>query len=223
MAEKGLIKPMAVLENFIDTAAFIPTPSQEQKEKLKKKFGLLGPSIIYMGRLSYEKSIDQIIKAFAILLKTNPKTQLMIIGDGPEKNNLVSLTNKLKLSKNVIFTGFLQGPELIEALQANDIFATASLSESFSLTIVEAMSCGLPIVAVREKGPAEIVKDNANGFFVQPNDPQEMAKKITELLSSPEKLKQFSLASRTLALNYSKENIIARLENLYLSLLNKKI
>lgn len=222
MTDQKLKKPIMVLENFIDTQTFSPIENKEQQKILKKKFGLQGESLVYMGRLSYEKSVDQIIKAFALVLKNSPLAQLLIVGDGPEKENLVRLSHQLGLSKNIIFTGFLRGEKLVEALQANDIFVTASLSESFSLTIVEAMSCGLPIVAVREKGPAEIVKNNTNGFFAQPNNPQELAEKITELLNSPEKLESFGLASRKLAMNYSKKSIIAKLEALYKDIINKK-
>jgi glycosyltransferase involved in cell wall biosynthesis len=222
MTEQGLKKPIEVLKNFIDTEVFCPA-NEQKKQSLKAKFGLKDKSIIYMGRLSYEKSVDQVFKAFSLVTKNNPSIRLMVVGDGPEKEKLIKLSHKLGISEKVIFTGFLRDEELTEALQANDIFISASLTESFSLTIVEAMACGLPVIAAKEKGPTEIIEDGVNGFLIPPGDPKMLAQKISELLASPKKLAEFGAASRQLAMSYSKESIIDKLEAFYKKLINKTL
>ena len=123
---------------------------------------------------------------------------------------------------NVIFLGFRHNHELAQALQANDVFVTMSKSENMPLSILEAMAIGLPVVAVNALGIPEIVKNNINGFLVSPDNPQEMANKILELIKDEELLKKFSRASRKLALNYSQERIAESLLNTYQNLVNKK-
>ncbi|MCX6731892.1 MAG: glycosyltransferase [Candidatus Parcubacteria bacterium] len=206
MIKKGLKKPADVLRNFIETDFFKPAADKQIKQK---------KSITYMGRLSYEKNIDQVIKAFALVLKARPNLNLTIIGDGPERKNLENLTGKLGIKNNIIFTGFLRNENLLLALQSNDIFVTASKSENMPLSVVEAMAVGLPCVAVKEKGLTELIKDGYNGFLVEADRPEKLAKKILDLLARPELLEKFSHASRELALEYSKEKIINKLINIY--------
>jgi len=215
MIAEGLKKPAGVLRNFIETDFFKPVANKQTKLRLKDKFGIKGKSITYMGRLSYEKNIDQVIKAFALALKTQPNLKLMLIGDGPERNNLEKLAEKLGIKNNVIFTGFLQGENLLSALQTNDVFVTASKSENMPLSVIEAMAVGLPCVAVKEKGLPELIKDGYNGFLVEADKPEELTEKILKLLTQPKLLEKFSAASRLLALEYSKEKITQKLINIY--------
>jgi len=217
----SLKKPIEVLENFIDTNLFVPAPSLEEKNQAKKTWGIDNRSITYMGRLSYEKSIDQVIKAFARLLKKEPALKLMLIGDGPEKANLEKLTKELEIEKNVVFTGFVYKEKLVKALWANEVFITASKSENMPLSVLEVMAAGLPVVSVKEKGLAEITKENINGFFAKTDDPGDIAQKISTILDDPALGQKFGQASRTLALEYSEEKIIKRLEDIYKKLIKR--
>jgi len=150
------------------------------------------------------------------MLKKQPDLKLMIIGDGPERNNLEKLAGDLKIKNSVIFTGFLFREELVAALQANDIFLTASKSENMPLSVLEAMAIGLPVVSVREKGLAEIIEENRNGFFAQTDNPKDIVKKTLNILLKPGLIKKLSRTSRSLVvLKYSKEKVVALLENLY--------
>lgn len=223
LTQKGLKKPIEVLQNSIETDFFVPAPDKKTKDNLKKEFGIKGKSIVYMGRVSYEKSIDQVLKAFALLAKKEPSLTLMIVGDGPEKKKLEKLAAKLGIENKVIFTGLLRGENLVHALQASDIFVTASKSENMPLSVLEAMSCGLPVVAAGEKGLIEIIKDGVNGFLVTADNPSGLAKKILQLLNDESLLKEFSQASRTQAMNYSKETVTKLLERFYKQVCQTKI
>jgi 1,2-diacylglycerol 3-alpha-glucosyltransferase len=215
MVRAGLKRPIATLQNFIDTDFFRPVDNKETQEKIKRVFGVGGPSLVYMGRLSYEKNIDDVINAFAIAHKKDQNLKLMIVGDGPEKINLIKLAVDLGVKSNVIFTGFLKGEELVRVLQANDIFLTASRSENMPLSLLEAMAVGLPFVTVREKGLVEILKDGVNGYFAETGSAGDMANKALKLLSEPKLLKKFSDASRSLAMEYSKDTVMSKLEKIY--------
>lgn len=222
LQKSGLHKPFAVVPNFIDTQLFRPAAAPNQREKIKKSFGLNGRSLVYMGRVSYEKSIDQVIRAFALMHQQEPDLKLMIIGDGPERKKLEKLAEQLGVKNNVIFTGFLYKEELVRALQANDIFLTASKSENMPLSVLEAMAVGLPIITVREKGLGEIVQENVNGFFARTDDPADLAQKTLKLLADPARLEKFSAASRALALEYSHEKVASLLEDSYTRVIKDK-
>ncbi len=215
LLRQGLKRPVQVLQNAIETEFFVPVPNEKTKKALKKRFGIKGSSVVYMGRISYEKNIDQAIKAFARAVKKNKNIEMVIVGDGPEKANLEKLAQELGLKNKLIFTGMQKGKDLVAALQANDAFITACKSENGPLSIMEAMSCGLPMISVDEKGLGEIIKDNQNGFLLKADDVEGMAEKILELFSEPELLKKFSLASRALAFKYSKENVRDLLQRAY--------
>ncbi|MBU1137242.1 glycosyltransferase, partial [Patescibacteria group bacterium] len=182
----GLKKPIEIIQNPIDTNLFRPATDIAEKAKAKKSFGVNGQAVVYMGRLSYEKSVDQVVKAFALMLEKLPDLKLMLIGDGPEKNNLEKLSKTLGLKNKVIFTGVLRGENLVKALWANDIFITASKTENLPVSVLESMAAGLPIIAVKEKGLAEIIKENTNGFFVQTDNPKDISARTVFLLSRPE-------------------------------------
>ncbi len=223
LVKYGLTKPISILQNSIDMNLFKPVASQPEKERLKKNYFIQKASIIFEGRLSYEKSIDQVIKAFSLMLTKRPDIKLMLVGDGPERNNLERLTEKLKIKDKVIFSGFVPyGKKVVKAYQANEIYITASKSENMPVSILEAMGCGLPIVAVKEKGLSELVHNNINGFFARTDDPKDMAQKTLRLISDQNLLKKFSDASRFLALKYSHEHVASLLEGFYKKLIKIK-
>ncbi|MEI6498797.1 MAG: glycosyltransferase [bacterium] len=220
LQKHGLKKPFEIFSNSVDTNLFQPVLDNESKKKLKKSWNIDGKSLAYMGRVSYEKSIDIVIMAFNEVIKKNPVTKLMIIGDGPERDNLEKLVSKLNIQDNVIFTGFLQKEELVNALLATDIFLTASKTENMPVAVMEGMAAGLPIVAVDALGTPEIVKDGVNGFLTQPDDYMEMAEKTLQLLKDEETSRKFAKASIEFSSNFSQENMGKALEKIYLKLLS---
>ncbi|MFA6171248.1 MAG: glycosyltransferase [Patescibacteria group bacterium] len=219
LKENGLTKPSLVLPNPIDTVFFKPAATEEEKKSVKKEFGVGGRVVSYMGRVSYEKSIDQAIKAFSIASGKLEDAKMMIIGDGPERENLERLVKKLKLGDKVIFTSYLFGGQLLKALQAADVFITASKSENQPVSVLEAMACGLPIVAVSAEGLPEIVNDGKNGFLAKPDKPEEMAEKIILIMRDSKLKNKFSQNSREIALRFSNKIITEKLIGHYSSLL----
>lgn len=211
----GLKKNVKILPNSIDAELFQPAKNARLKKELKSRWGISKMSLVYMGRVSYEKSIDQLLKTVALVKKKMPLINLVIIGDGPERNNLEKLADDLDVKDNVIFTGFRYGNELAEILRASDIFLTASKSENMPLSVMEAMASGLPIIGVRALGIPELVKDNVNGFLVAPDNYQSMAQKIIELTRASKLMKKFSNASREISSKYSQSNVIKSLEKIY--------
>lgn len=221
MVRYGLKRPISTLSNPIDVNQFKPADNISLKEEIKKSFGLSKKSLVYMGRLGYEKSVDKVIESAAICIKKNPEIKLLVVGDGPERTKLNDLVKRLNVKQNVIFTGFLTGKRLIESLQASDVFLTASKTENMPLSILEAMAVGLPIIGADALGIPEIIEDGKNGFLVAPDDTEQMAEKTLKILSSEQIQSDFSKASQTLSLNYSDDTITKKLEGVYKELISK--
>jgi len=208
LVKEGLKCPISVLQNSIDINLFRPLENQPAREEIKRSFGIKNKSVCYMGRLSYEKSVDQVILAFALMNKKMPELKLMIIGDGPERKNLEKLTEDLGLNNSVIYTGsLLYNGDLVRALQANDLFISASKSENMPLSVLEAMAVSLPMILVKEKGLAELIQENTNGFFARTDDPADIAEKTLSLLSDSGLLSNFSQGSRQASMQYSNEKV----------------
>ncbi|MFH1346806.1 MAG: glycosyltransferase [Spirochaetota bacterium] len=221
LKEKGLKVPTEIIRNSIDTDLFQPVSNAKEKNLIKKSFGVEDKSIVYMGRLSYEKSIDKVIKAFALMLEKSPDLKLMLVGDGPEKKKLEDLAKELKIENKIIFTGFLYKNGLIKALQANDVFLSACKNENMPLSVAQAMATGLPLVVVKENGLAELVKENINGFFCKTDNPEDMAEKTLKLLSNTGLLKKFGAGSRKMAMEYSNGKITNLLIESYKKIISK--
>ncbi len=211
----GLTSPIHIIPNPTDTEFFIPVASTAHKENLKQQFHAGRHAIVYMGRVSYEKNIDQAIAAFAIASQELPDATFMIVGDGPERKKLEGEARELGCKNKVIFTGMLHGEELRNALWANDVFLTASQSENMPISIIEAMACGLPVAAVRARGIPDIVRDGENGLLAPPDHPELLARAIIEIFSPPDALHKKGNLSRHFAEQYSKKNIACSMLQLY--------
>lgn len=222
LEESGLKNACDVLPNPVDLDLFNPDLSAEKKREIKNKWQIPEKSLVYMGRVSYEKSIDQVIKAVAVVKKNMPNIGLVIIGDGPELPNLRKLVSELKLEDNVIFTGFLFNESLVQAVQANDILLTASKCENMPLSILEGMAAGMPVIAARALGLKEIIKDGENGFLFTPDNPTELAEKILKLINNEELKKKFSHTARERALPYSQKYVAQLHVEYYQKILNDK-
>ena len=210
-------KPISYLPNGIN----LTEPkllSNKLKDALKRKYGLKEKVVLHFGRLSHEKNVDILIKSFQLLTKKHQNVSLLIIGDGPTKEKLVKLARKLRIEKQVVFTGFIEHQTLISSgiLSIGDIFATASTMENNPMVVLEAMVFGLPIVGVKQAGLIELV--STNGFLVKPGDIKEMAEKEEKILFDEDLSVRMREKSLQLIKPYSVDKVIDKLLRLYRTL-----
>ena len=144
------------------------------------------PLLLYVGRLSAEKSIESLRP----ILHAFPKTRLALVGDGPHRKALESHFAGLP----VLFTGFLRGEELARAFASSDIFLMPSRTETLGLVVLEAMSSGLPVVAVRAGGIPDMIDNCVNGHLFDTED--EAIAIIAELLDSKPKRRAIGETAR---------------------------
>lgn len=139
---------------------------------------------VFAGRLVKEKNVDLIVKAVRILRESIPDVRCMIIGDGPEKQALMRLSQSLGVGGNIVFEGFLQDhDEVISRIKSSKVFILPSTREGFGIVVLEANACGIPVVTVRhERNSARsLVKDGVNGFIC-PLSAERIAEKTLEAM-----------------------------------------
>ena len=139
------------------------------------------------------KGLDNLINAFHLATQKSKKPiKLMIIGDGPEETNLKKLVQHLKIEDKVIFSGKVIYNKVAEYMKAANIFVLSSLYEGMGNVILEAMSCGLPIITTDCGGPLDYVKNNYNGLVVPVNDIEKMKDAMIKLIENEDLRGTFS-------------------------------
>ncbi|MCB1190963.1 MAG: glycosyltransferase [Leptospiraceae bacterium] len=205
LIEFKIKKPITVVSNGMDLKRF----HGEIKE--------LNPNLklLHVGRISYEKNCDVVIKAFKIIQEKLPTATLTIIGDGPALSSLQLQAEQLNLKDKIIFKGFIDNSELHKHYPMYDLFITASTMETQGIVILEAIACGLPAIGVKSFAIPELVQDNINGFNPEPFNVNEIAEKTIEVLTDPEKYKQFSENSLKIAQNHDLNKCVDLMEEVY--------
>jgi len=186
-------------------------------EKIKKIHTSSEKSdVIFAGRLFHNKNVDVLIKSIAVLYKNYPGIKCLIIGEGPEKETLKILTQKLNLEKNIIFLGFLENQNDVYALmKSSKVFVLPSTREGFGIVVIEANVCGIPVITIDHKDNAarDLIKEGENGFVCKLKE-EEIAKRIMRILenSSDRKMKK---ACMDLAKKYDWDKIVDEIEGIY--------
>lgn len=191
---------LRVINNGVDSEKY--SPSVKNKEIWRRQLGINidAPVVGIVARLDPIKDHKTLLKAFSMLSDKIPDAVLVIIGDGEMKNALIEQTRELNLEHKVFFLGERQ--DIPELLNAMDIFVLTSLSEGHNVSLLEAMSSGLPIVATHVGGNTEIVIDGVTGLLVPPNSPEVLSAKIETLLKDEHLRLQMGEISRMRVLEY---------------------
>ena len=186
----------------------------------KKLAPLKEKRLISIGRLSKEKAPEDLVKIFNILVKKHPDWHLDIIGDGNEREKIENYLKKHNLEEKVTLHGF-QNKEYIDYyLHKSSLYVMTSLTESFGIVLLEAMSHGLPCVAFSSaEGAREIITSGKNGYLIKNRNYSAMIKKIEDLMKDEEVRKQLGKEARKSIKKYTKEVV----QEDWYSLLEKKV
>jgi 1,2-diacylglycerol 3-alpha-glucosyltransferase len=156
-------------------------------------------TILYLGRIAKEKSIDFLIMAMKKIIPIRRDAQLLIVGAGPGEKSLKELTKRQQLTDYVKFAGEADSSEVPSYYHAADVFASASMSETQGLTYIEAMASGLPVFARYDRNLENVIVDGKNGIFF--TNEHEYITKLMQL--TDEEMKTMGQASRELAQHFS--------------------
>ncbi len=195
-------KDIEVIYNFIDTDIY----KKVSNENFKKMVAPENEKILmHTSNFRPVKRVSDTIKILERVKKEIP-AKLVLIGDGPDRSDCERLVRELHLQKDVFFLG--KQDALAELLSAADIFLMPSQSESFGLSALEAMSCGVPVISSSVGGLPELVVHNETGFIAEFGDIERMAKYVVSLLKNEKKYQTFSQNCRNTAVNVFNKNII---------------
>lgn len=141
------------------------------------------PLVLFVGRLTYYKSVNIFLKMAAILLEKNPNINFVIAGDGDMKKSLVKFAKKLRITNNVTFTGYLSEAEKIKYYQKAWVFVNPSFMEGWGITNIESNACGTPVVASNVSGIRNSVSPNKSGFLVRYGDYESFAFEVAKIIN----------------------------------------
>ena len=212
-----------IVPTGIEVEKYSKKYSDEVIGKLKEKIGIKKEDInlIFVGRLGLEKSVDFLINNHKNIVKKHPNCNLIIIGDGPERENLEKLVKKNKLENKVFFTGKVPLSDIGMYYHLGSIFVTASKTETQGLTVLEAIAASLPVVAIKDESFIDPIKDNYNGYLF--TDDKDYVNYINNLLDNSDKLNKMALNAYESSSNFSSTTFASNALKVYkLAIKNKK-
>jgi glycosyltransferase involved in cell wall biosynthesis len=167
-------------------------------------------------RLVPVKNLNTLIQVFASLIDENSDLdlRLWLVGGGPERESLEKLVEELGIKKETFFWGYQA--EVRPFLERADVFVQPSFSEGFSISLVEAMLCGLPSIATNQGGPTEIISEGVSGFLIDPHNPKELRAAMLDMINlSTEQRQAIGHSAMEMAKRFSVEYYIQNLLTVY--------
>ena len=185
-----------LVSNGVDMSCYTFTDDALRRQK-RAQWSVDGSPVVGMiARLSDVKGIDVLIRAMPAVVASFPSVRLMIVGQGPQENDLRTLVHQLGLEKNVSFRSIVQSTA--DILPVFDVFVMPSLQEGLGLSVMEAMAAGIPVVASNVGGLPDLIKDGQTGFLTPVGDSTALGKRINGMLGDPARALNMARAARAL-------------------------
>jgi glycosyltransferase involved in cell wall biosynthesis len=172
------------------------------------------PVVAFAGRIAKEKNLELLLNAFSLTMQKLPDAHLLLIGGGPWADHIQALTREMNLSSHVHLSGFLPRQEVYQALNHVQVFVFPSLTDTQGIVVLEAMACGLPVVAAKSGAVAEILRNGEEGLVVEPN-PEAFAEALLALLQDPAGRNKMGEQARHQAEEFSSANCARKVVELY--------
>jgi len=198
-----------VIPNFISTFDYFPPGGDAARKRLAPKGHRV---LVHVSNFRPVKRVGDVVKIFAGVRKKLPAT-LVLVGDGPDRDAAEQQIDSLGLRKDVRFLGKVEN--VGDVLRGAELFLLPSATESFGLAALEAMACGVPVIASDAGGIPEVVENGKTGYLAPPGDAAAMAERALQVLEDPaehERLKRNAVAR---AREFSADKIVPRYEELY--------
>jgi glycosyltransferase involved in cell wall biosynthesis len=179
-------------EHFVDLTKFMT------RKKINERMNIVG----YIGRLSNEKGILNLIEAVPLVLKMIASTEFLICGKGDLSDKLKKIIKDKELEEHIKLDGWIPHEDLPRVLNELKLLVLPSYTEGLPNITLEAMACGTPVLATPVGAIPDVIRDGETGFLLESNNPKRIAERIVELLNKPELLEKVSIN----AYNYVREN-----------------
>jgi N-acetyl-alpha-D-glucosaminyl L-malate synthase BshA len=202
-------RAISVIPNFIDFERF----SKQAKEHFKKAVAPNGQKLlVHTSNFRKVKRVEDVVRVYG-KVREKIDAKLILVGDGPERQNIEQLCRDLDLCDGISFLGKQDAVE--EVLSIADLFIMPSETESFGLAALEAMACEVPVISSNAGGIPELNIDGKTGFMCNVGDVDTMAEKAIYILSDEKRLKEFKHNARERALDFHIDKIVPQYEKMY--------
>lgn len=212
-----------VIPMGVDTDFF--SKSKDRRKEQNRRGGQ-EKIVLYAGRLIEVKGVEYLVRAFPSVLEKQSSTKLLIVGSGPSRADLVSLSERLRLQEKVIFQDAVSQEELVRYYSMADVFVLPSVTtdagetEGLGVVLLEAMACGVPVIGSAIGGIPDIIKDGETGLLSLEKDPDDLAEKICSLLRDKDlRQKVTENAFRFVAEEFSWDVVARRFKGIYEAIL----
>ena len=194
-------------------------PDRPGRAAVRRALGFEPDDVVigHVSRLAAEKNALYLAQTLRVVAEACPRVKFLMVGDGPERASF-----ERQMGSAARFVGYRSGPDLADHYAAADLFAFASVTETFGNVVLEALATGLPVVALRAGGVGAIVEDGVTGTLVAPDQPpRALAEALIALVNDPSHRHTLSRAAREYAVEQTWESIMGRLRGNYLDVLDR--
>ena len=207
----GLRTPSTAISNGIDVRKFAPGPRDPHlRQHLQLPQGQ--SLVLHVNRLSREKRVEVVLRAIP---QVRSAAHFVLAGAGPDEARLRKLAEQLGIAQHVSFLGYVQDEDLLALLRESSVFIIASEADLQSLSTMEAMACGLPVIAANACALPELVHHHENGLLFSPGQSDELARQLDTLLQDEEQRTRMGRASVEIIAAHNRDGILAHWEKLY--------
>ena len=210
-ATKGLPTPVVGKAHLVGLATDVRVfrPSNTSPER---------PTVLFLAKLHRRKGLEYLLHAFTSVTRAVPLARLQVVGDGPARGFFETLAHSLGLAEVVEFVGHVPHGDTVECYQSASVYCLPSVGEPAANTLLEAMACGLPIVATAAGGMPEIVDDGKGAILVAPRDAQGLSDALCALLTNPSLSKSMGTHNRrTSEERHDIVHLVDRIERIYVT------
>jgi glycosyltransferase involved in cell wall biosynthesis len=205
--------------NPVDIEEFRPRSSEEEADELRNRFEipLRARVVIYVGRLSHEKGLIELLRGFAQAAKEVPDSLLLLVGDGPQRAELESIAAGLELGADKVrFVGYIDIKQVPLWLRCSDVFALVSPAEGLSCALLEAMAAGLASVVSAIPANSQLIDDGVHGLTVPFGADDALGEAISRLLTNGDMRSRMAEETRKRAVeHYSTPKVVDRYEAIF--------
>lgn len=202
---------LRVIPNIVNIKKFNISPQKSSSNKF---------TFLTVCYLNNNKGLDILLKAFSRLSKQSEDINLVICGDGREKQNLINLSKELGIEEKVNFVGAVSRDEVNLQMNRANCFVLPSRFETFGVVLIEALACGLPIISTKTSGPSDIVTKD-NGLLVNIDDVEQLSEAMNNIYENIEEYNSIKIRQSCIEL-YSESSITEKIIDLYKEIIKKR-